>query len=268
MDTSKYNFVTVNEMLSDVLKLVDDERYETNSKGYYTSLIQQALEQLAFDTFFDERRESFPFPDNLCLDMPAGAFNLKHVYLFDGTTCDVTNSRKVWWKNNYYTRGNGYFADNKGNNGNDPYFPSNSYGRRSEHPDIAESLRNRTSVENHYFYNIQNGIIMFSSACKVYPKVHIVYNGVGCDLGDVPIIPLFLREAVMDFVTEFTLRIKMAKPDGRVWYSLWQIYDKKLDRSGFNGSWHSAELRVKSMSISEKTDLFEYFGKNQWQSGM
>lgn len=264
MNTSRHNFVTVNEILSDVLKLVDDERYETNSKGYYTSLIQQALEGLAFDTFFDERREDFEFPvDTLSLEMPIGAFNIKHIYLYTGTSCDITRSQKVWWKKNYYTNGNGYFADNKGNN-SDPFFPSENLGIRKD----ALLVRPTAHVENHFFYNVQNGIIMFSSKCRVYPRVHVVYNGTGCDLGDIPIIPLFLREAVVDFTTEFTLRIKMAKPDGRQWAQLWQIYDKKLDRNGFDGSWHRAEMRVKTMSSAERNDLFEYLGKGQWQSGM
>jgi hypothetical protein len=271
MNASQYNFVTVNEILSDVLKLVDDERYETNSKGYYTSLVQQALEGLAFDTFFDVRREDFVFPiETLGLQMPAGAFNVKEVYIYHGTECDISRSQKVWWKRNYYTTGNGYFANNKGDNGNDPIMPHNSLGRMAH--GNARANQHRTSVESHYFYNVQNGLIMFSSFCRSFPRVHVVYNGVGCDIGDAPVIPLFLREAVVDFMAEFTLRIKMAKPDGRQWTQLWQVYDKRLNRDlqyGWaQGSWYRADQRVKTMSSGEREDLFEYLNRGAWQSGL
>lgn len=267
MDTSKNNFVTVNEILSDVLKLVDDERYETNSKGYYVSLIQQALEELSFDTFFDERTANFDFPtDSLCLEMPIGSFNIKHIYLFSGSECDIINSQKVWWKKNYFTRGNGYFADNKGNNNNDPFFPSDGHGKRIN---SIYSKNVRESVENHYYYNIQNGLIMFSSKCRVFPKVHVMFNGTGCDLGEIPIIPLFLREAVKLFVVEYTFAIKSAKPDGKQWISLWQLYSQKLNREGIGeGTWYRAIDRVRSMSNSERDDLFEYLNRNAWQQGL
>lgn len=274
MDASKHNFVTVNEILSDVLKLVDDERYEVNSKGYYTSIIQQSLEGLAFDTFFDIRRDDFEFPtETLGLEMPVGAFNIRNIYLYNGTKCDIMHSQKVWFKYNYFTRGNGYLANNKGHNHSDPFMPSNSIGRQSAyyHSDI-ESPEHRTNVESHYFYSVQNGIIMFSSQCRSFKKVHVEYNGVGCEIGDIPIIPLFLREAVIDFVVEFTLRIKMSKADGRAWMALWQVYEKKLNRDlqyGWGqGSWYRAEQRVKTMSTAERNDLFEYLSRSSWQSGL
>lgn len=274
MNTSRNNFVTVNEILSDVLKKVDDERMDINSKGYYTSLVQQALEGLSFDTFFDIRRESFPFPkDNLTLEMPIGAFNVKEVYLFTGSECDITRSQKVWHKENYFTRGIGYFAGNKANNSNDPFFPSNTLGRNElqRGEGRINQLRRAGNLDSQYFYNIQNGMIMFSSFCRNFPMVHIVYNGTGCDLGDIPIIPLFLREAVIDFVAEATLVIRMAK-DPKAWAQLWSIYDKKLNRDeqyGWGtGSWYRAKYRVMSLSSAEKSDLFEYLGSSQWQSGL
>lgn len=269
MNTSKHNFVTVNGILADVLKLIDDERFELNTKGFYESQIQQALEGLSFDTFFDERRESFEFPvGNLTLEMPKGAFNIRNIYLFNGTECDITRSVKCWWKRDYYTQGNGYFADNKGDNTPDPFIETTAPNRYATAYPGTPGMR--TSVENHYFYNIQNGMIMFSSACRPFQKVHIVYNGTGCEIGDIPIIPLFLREAVKDYVTEVGLRVKMAK-DPRTWTTLWQIYDRNLNRDQQHGlgqgSWYRAEQRVKNMGTAERNDLFEYLGRSQWSSG-
>ena len=62
MNISKENMISPLEILSDVLKLADDESFKDNSKGYYMSLIQQALQELAFDTFFDVRTEFFDVP--------------------------------------------------------------------------------------------------------------------------------------------------------------------------------------------------------------
>lgn len=267
MNTSKHNFVTVDEILSDVLKLVDDERYEIHNKGYYTSLIQQALEGLAFDTFFQELSESFDFPVNdLILPMPIGSFNIRKVYLFSGTDCDISRSQKVWRKSGYNTRGNGYFSDNKGVN-HDPFIENAQSNRLSS---IYPTRHKESAVERTFFYNVVEGMVMFSSQCRAYPKVHLIYNGTGCELGAIPIIPLFLREAVSDFITEVTLRIKMAK-DPRTWTTLWQIYDKRLNRDqqyGFGqGSWYRAEMRVKTMSLDERTSLNEYFGRSQWSNG-
>ncbi len=267
MNTSAQNFVTVDEILADVLKLVDDERYEVNTKGHYTSQIQQALEGLAFDTFFQTLRDDFDFPvDNLTLPMPLGSFNIKHVYLYNGDKCEVSRSQKVWYKTNYFTKGNGYFADNKGNN-MDPFIENS---RSNRYQSLYPGHQVRSSADNTFYYNTENGMIMFGSACRIYSKVHIVYNGTGCDIGSIPIIPLFLREAVNDFVTEFTLRIKMAK-DPRTWTTLWQIYDKRLNRDqqyGLGqGSWYRAEQRVKNMSTAERSDLLEYLGRSSWSSG-
>ena len=96
MDFSRQSFVTVNEILADVLKIVKDSSFKVNSRGFYVSQIQQALEELSFDTYFDERSEVFEVPADLRLDMPKGAFNLKNMYLFNGTECDISRSQNVY----------------------------------------------------------------------------------------------------------------------------------------------------------------------------
>ena len=55
MNFSPSSFITVNELLADVLKSVKDSDFKANSKGWYTSQAQQALEELSFDTYFDEK---------------------------------------------------------------------------------------------------------------------------------------------------------------------------------------------------------------------
>lgn len=272
MDSSALNYVSVNEILHDVTKLVGDQRMDFYSKGGYVSLVQQALEGLAFDTFFDIKRESFNFPiDSLSLPMPLGAFNIKEIYLYNGTECDIDRSQKVWHKRNYYTNGTGYFSNNKGNNINDPFYDGNSIRYKDTLDGTLNSgyyRRSAGDVNNRFFYNIQNGIIMFSSSCRSFSKVHIVFNGTGCEIGDEPIIPLFLREAVKDYVCEEVLRAKMVVDPKMA--TLWSIYEKRLNRDqkyGINGSWYRAEYRIKTMSSAERSDLANYLGRPSWGSG-
>lgn len=274
MDISKDSFLTANEILSDVLKWVDDERYEINSSGFYISLVQQALEGLAFDTFFDTKQFDCPFPkDDLRLEMPIGSFNMKHIYIYNGASCDIRQAQKVWYKANYYrTGGKGqYFADNRATGSRDPFFPNHGVHDREIHLHNPMNIPRPGNLDHTYFYNIQNGIIVFSSVCRNFEKVHLEFNGTGCDIGEVPIIPQFLREAVQDFVAESTLRIRMAK-DSRAWSSLWSVYAKRLNRDQeygiATGSWYRAGYRVRNMSASKRADLLEYFGSSQWQKGL
>lgn len=263
-------FITTNQILADVLKFVDDERYEINSKGFYISTIQRALEGLAFDTFFDERNEDFPFPtDTFNLEMPKGAFNIRNIYLFNGTQCDIGRSQNVYWKRNFITHGQGYFANNKSNNVDDPFYPNNF---RTDDKHITDALGGKgrnvgnpafnrgSTVENTFYYNIQNGLIMFSSRCAMFEKVLLVFNGTGTDIGDVPLVPIFFREAIIDFVTETALRIRMAKEPAGPWRVLWQIAKQNIG-SDFNGSWYKAERMVKQMNSGQRSNLKEYLSK-------
>jgi len=266
MDISPASFVSIDELLNDILPLVDDERLEVNTKGYYTSMIQQALEALAFETFFDERRETEPFPvETLTMMMPKGAFNLRNVYIFNGTECNIWNSRKVWWKRNYYTKGKGYIANNKGDQTRDPFISGSSFLDRYE---SKELIRYRNTLDRAYFYEVQNGMVMFSKQCACYQSVMLEFNGTGCDIGDVPIVPMFLRAAVKDYVCEFTLRIRMAKDQTNKWGGLWKIYEQRLnmdERYGIGtGSWGKAQQFVKNMNTSQRAELKEYLSKNAW----
>lgn len=238
------------------------------------SLIQQAFQGLAFDTFFDKKVSEFPFPtDDLRLELPLGAFNPQHIYIFNGSVCTVGAAQKVWWKRNYIPakKGHGYLADNRGNNVGDPFYPSGSFNVRRENLVNGQLPMGRTTISSAYFYNIQDGTIVFSSVCRQFAMVQMRYNGTGCDIGAIPIIPLFLREAVCDFVAESTLRIRMAK-EPTAWTKLWQIYDQRLNRDtryGIGmGSWQRAEKFSKTLSASKREDFFEYYGRSQYEAGL
>ena len=129
MNISAENMISPEEILADVLKLAGDESFKDNSKGYYYSLIQQALQELAFDTYFDQRTEFFDVPENLNLPMPMGAFNLREMYLYNGTECNFSTAQNVYWKRNYFTKGNGSLSRDKGtSNSSDPFFQNRRLG--------------------------------------------------------------------------------------------------------------------------------------------
>ncbi len=258
-------YISPDIILSNVLKLVDDERYEAMSKGFYISAIQKSLEDIAFDTFFDEQRLDFEFPsENLTLEKPPGCFNINNIYLFRGDKCDYGTAQNVYWKRNYYTTGNGYLANYRDDMSRDPFYPS---GPPKGRPNIIESNggAQMPTREGKYYYNLQNGMIMFSSECRSYPKVHIHYSGTGCAIDDIPIIPIEFRRYVEDYITEFALRVRMAK-EPQKWGGLWKIYDQRLNED-YDGSKAKVEMFVKLMDTNQRNDLSLYLGRGQWASG-
>ncbi len=257
MNSSKENYVSVNEILADVLVSVDDEAFKDHSKGFYVSQVQQALQELSFDTYFDERTEDFDVPSNLRLEMPKGAFNIKQIYLFNGTKCNIAKSQIVYHKRNYFTGGVGYVAKDKWNN-RDPFYDSRSFHGRNRRA-VGDS---DSAINDLYFYNIQNGMMMFSSSISRFEKIMVVYNGISTDIGEVPIIPTFFREAVKSWVLDVAYKIKMARAvaDLGKWQALWSMNNNLL-RKPFTGYWDLALYRAKNIDSKEREDINVYIGR-------
>lgn len=267
------NFISPDIILFNAAAMAGDKDYRVIPRGFYLALIQEAFEALALDTFFDERRDNYDFPnDSLTLPLPPTCFNVKNIYLFSGNICDISSSKKVYWKRNYYTQGNGYLANDKGNhNQNDPFYDNHGSGIHV-HGDQSFA-RLGDNVETRLFYNIQAGNLMLSSSCRGQGnKVHIHYNGSGCAIGDAPIIPIYLRTAMEDYVIEAAMRFRMANDpvNARTWQSLWKVYEQRLNKDatyGFGGSWQAAEYRVKNLNSSQRQELAEYLSRGGWGTG-
>lgn len=260
------NFIKSNIIIFSAAQMVGDKEFKVISRGTYDALVQQAFEAFALTTYFDEQRKDIPLNGGLVYNLPDDCFNVKGIYIFTGDICNITSSRKLWWKRNYFTKGNGYIADNKGNNLNDPFFENNSGSR--QYGQQAFSRLNQGDVNNTLFYNFQQGTLMISSACiGLGSKLHIYYNGTGCPIGEAPIIPIYLRTAMEDYVTEAALRIRMASDaDPRRWQYLQSVYDKRLN-APYTGSWEKAQYLVKNMNSSQRADLYEYLGRGAWANG-
>ncbi len=269
MDTGTY--VSPDEILSIVLPSVGDRDMSLYPQGFYHGLIQKALEAVALDTFFQTlHHDYFDFDWNsLSAPLPDGCFNTRAVYIFNGDHCNYEKSIKLWWKRNYYTKGKGYIANDKGNNFEDPFMTHRGFATTNRNKQlIHEDQEGALSVNQKYFYNIQLGKLMVSSFCKGQGNgVHIVYNGTGCKIGDLPIIPIFLRTVIEDYVCEAVLRMRMAEAGPRNLQSLHALYDGRLN-APYDGSLSKARQMVIRLNSSQKADLKEYLSRPAFGIGM
>ena len=237
-------YVTPDEVISDVALLVADEEMKVFSKGYHLSQIQQALTELAFDTLFDEQEYIAPVPRSLILDLPNGLINLESVYLFDGNNCGASGRTKVWWANNYFRYGNQMFKDQVGHS-NDP---------------IMEDTFQQDPSGHVFFYGRRGSQLHFSDACLGRENIFIKYRGMGCNIGDQPIIPNDFRAAIKNRMAMDMLRVRFAKDPAR-WREVYA--DAKKDHHGGNGvfdvgSWKQAMRRIQDADMGTMNDISKY----------
>jgi hypothetical protein len=261
MNPSEALAYSADNILADVLPMVDDEEFRDKSRGYYLSQIQRALEELSYDTFFFKRSVSIVIPDSLQMSLPSDMFSLDQAYLYNGDYCDLNNAQNVYFKRNFYRSEDGYVARDKWSNRNDPFHKQR--GARTNTPGQYPSQERPPS--HLHFMSIQNGMLMLSDSCAQFDKIYLVYYGVGTEIGEEPIIPGFLRQAVIDYVTYQALLNKIAQDDqvGR-WQALLRetkqsLYGTGLRRS--DGSWFRAERRVKHMDKKAWEDMREYMAR-------
>lgn len=263
MNLASSEFVTPNAILADILKVTKDENFRVLTEGHYTSLMQQALEELSFDTFFDQRYEDFTVPENLNLEMPKGAFNVRNIYLYNGTECSISSAVNVYYKRNYWTGGNGYLAKDRFRNINDPFHVQRGITRRYAPERNISPGQGADRPENVHYYNIVAGVIHLSENCRRFQNIRIEFNGVGCEIGDAPVIPKFFRQYVKHFVLDYAFNVLMAEAEPKD-LGRWQILAAKNDRDmnrPYEGSKDKAEYRVKRMDKKAREDMKEYFSR-------
>lgn len=246
------DFVTVDHILAEVLVSVNDKDLRRGfAQGWYVSRIQDALQELSYDTFFDEHTIDLDVPkDTLAMPMPKNAFNIREIHLYNGDCCSPTTSQVVHWKRLYNNGGDGegYTARVKdlGEGGDsDPFLP-----------DHFNSNSSYYYLGTKYFANVQNGTLMFSSDCRNFSKVRLVVNGMGGAIGDLPIIPRFFERFINDYVEErFYNAMKGREP--RKYRGLHRdAKEAMLDPR--DGSAKKARMRISQMDTWEKDSLEEY----------
>ena len=245
------DFVSVDHILADVTATVNDAEYKKGfSKGWYVSRIQDAMQELSFDTFWLKIQQDVEMPQGCQIEMPKNVFNIREIYLYSGEICNPTNSQVVYWKrlfNNNYN-GEGYTAKVKddGSNSGDVFQPNQrSYTR---------NLNGFNGPK--YYYNVLNGLLMLSTECRGFQFVRIVYNGMGVENGDLPTIPRFFERAVVDYVEERFYNA-MKSRDPRTYRGLWTDAFSRVNDLR-SGSWSKARKRIKAMDTQEKESMEEY----------
>lgn len=255
--TGSSDFISANHIIAEVAVTVDDTAFRKGfSKGWFLSRIQDAMQELAMDTYFQKIQIDVEFPQNCQVKVPENCFNIREIYMYNGTHCNPNKTQNVYYKrlfNNNY-KGDGYTAKVKddGSNSGDLFVPNQSSGRN-----ISSNMNYEFSGRK-YYANEQNGVIMFSRDCASFPYVRIIFNGFGTPVGDVPIIPRFFEQAVKDWV-EVAYWNAMKSRDPRKYRVLWADAKEKLEDLR-TGSWNKARKRLKSMNSFEKESLEEYIG--------
>jgi hypothetical protein len=245
------DFVSIDHLLAEITSTVNDSDFKKGfPKGWYISRIQDAIQELSFDTFWLKVQDDLNMPTNCQIKMPENVFNIREIYLYTGTICNPQKSQVVYWKRlfNNTQDGTGYTAKVKddGSNSNDIYQPNQSYN----------SMNLQGYHGPKFYYNVQNGLIMLSRECTAYPYIRIIYNGMGVSNGDIPNVPRFFERAVVDYVEERFYNA-MKSRDVRTYRPLWtDAYTKLTDL--VNGSWNKAKKRVKGMDTKEKESMEEY----------
>lgn len=245
MQFSRQDLLTPEMILADVLMELQDEDTTLFTKGWYVSQIQQSLEELGFEAFFEDIQQDLDVPKTtLKVNIPAGCFNLKEIYVFNqDDCCTISNMQNVWWKDRFNTQGYG-----KG------------YTSRN-HPDIKDPYIegfNPSDVTSVYllFYNIINGIIHLSDSCEPFDKIRLIYSGVMANIGDIPFVPRIFRQVVKDWVIEKAYRYLMNR-EPRRFTPMWKNINTVL-YAPYMGSWDKAIMRANSLDSKMKSDLKEY----------
>lgn len=236
------DFVSAEKIIAEVSQTVNDKGFRNGfSKGWFLSRIHDALQELAFDTFYEKITLDFDIPSNLQIKMPENTFNLREIYVYSGAVCNPGTSQVVYNKRlfNNMSTGQGYTSRVKddGSNSADLFQPDEGfYGPK-------------------YYYNIQNGLIMLSRTCSAYPFLRVTFNGMGGVDGSNPVIPRFFQRAIVDFVEErYYNAMKSRNP--RTWRVLWADAQSRLD--SYTGNWAKAKKRVTSMDSATKESMEEY----------
>ncbi len=245
MNISFDSLITPDQILADVLTETEDYDYREFTKGWYISQMQQCLEELSFDTFLKVIEDDFDFPvDTLAFRLPANSFNLRGIWVYNGSIGVPSDSQRVLWKRGYYTRGfdKDFIAENKhGQQG--PYIWP-----------ISE-----TSESQYLWASVDNGIIQFSQSAASYSYIHLRYNGTLIPIGETPLIPQFFRQAVKLWVSlEFYRRMRKRNP--RTYSVLFRDTHKEL-HAPFTGVWDIAMVRSMSLDSKARSDFKEYLSK-------
>jgi hypothetical protein len=244
MDLNPNDFMTINEVLSNVMMILNDEDNGKLSPGYYVAQVHDAMDELSIDVDFIPRTSDVKIPADLMIDMPVGCFNLKDINIYKGTPDKVGYVETVYWRKNVQTRGKGtgVTASTNSFSTSDPFFRCNVWENQL------------------YYFSVQNGIIRLSDDCANFDYVRLTYSGIPSQTLDfAQMIPRVVRKALVDWVTVRCAQ-SLKSRDNR--YRIIELdAQRSLDEYGMNGSWHEAKQRLLKLDKKKLRDIILYNSK-------
>lgn len=260
MMTSQY--VSADLCILDAKQVLQDKSL---TEGWYLSTVQRALTALAFDNLWDKRHFTAPIKVTeegvmLTIDLPMTMFNLERAMVYNGDQCDVNQAQNLYWKRNWRRLGSTGFSENNWNNLNDPLMPSMAgINRRMGYHDRMGSTGTPMSPPgNLYYFDVTDTQLFLSDSCAAFNRVFLEYRGIGVKKwGEVPFVPLLLREAVVDYVVMKGCEVQMKFDKGAA--TMYQI--KYREVNGIDGSFAQARWALANNHTKIIDDLAVYNGE-------
>jgi hypothetical protein len=244
MDQNPNNYLSINEVLADVMVSLNDEENKLLTPGFYRAQTKYALDEIGFDINFLPQVNDYPIPDDLMVDMPLGCFNLQAATIYTGTPDAVGYCETVYWRKGVQSRGKetGVTAGVNTYNISDPFFRVGVY------------------ESGLYYFSVQNGIIRLSDACQSFDYIRLTYSGVpSMNLDDLKMIPRECRKAITLWVTDKCAgALKLRDNKYRIIQS---DAVNQLDEYGLNGAWHEAKNRLLRLDQKKFKDILLYNAK-------
>lgn len=247
------DFTTADRVISIATGNVNDTDFKKGfSKGWYMSQLQQGLQDISIESRIFKHYQDEPVPSNLQLKMPKNVINIREIYLYNGTICNPTKTQVLHWKRlfNNMPNGEGYTARVKddGSNPDDIFLPNQDTSRRSNYSGYGTRGAK-------YYYNADNGVIMLSESSSSYPFIRVIYNTMGVEIGDLPVVPRLFERALVDYLEERYYNAQKSRQP-RKYRLLWSDALNVLESN--TGAWKKAIRRVKSMDLSQQESMNEY----------
>lgn len=249
------DFISADYLISQIVVMTGDENLRSGfNKGWYMDKIQEALSEIAFDHKFNE--ETCDFYDwnssgKFYVKLPSGCFSVKEIHVWNGDKNSIESSCPVSYKRSF-------------NNINH----TEGYTAKIKDTDLgipidAEEIYPKVQTSNGLVYgSLYNGLLLLSKSAETWDNVRIIYYGVPYDIGEIPLIPIYLKTYIIDYVTEMFFRA--AKVKNKSLRTDWQDSLMRLEGGGrMIGSKKTAERRVKEISKFEHDSLKEYWSRAQ-----
>jgi len=245
------SYIPLENVLFDAAQELNDDEYRKGGgRPFYVSAAQRGMSKMFKDTMTDERKWEADIPANLILELPKGLEEIDAAYLYNGDSCNVSLSQKLYIKRNMYRLGGaGYLAGDKWNNYLDPLQFSHGFGGgwggwSCQPPPYL------------FFAGRHDGVLYLSEGCASFNKVALVYQGIGMEcFGDDFRIPYWMRDAITDYII---LRVakKLRSQDPVLMREI--IREKEIEMKMPGGSWLTAMGYAKRMDRKTRDDTRIY----------